>query len=80
MWSLGCIAAELFLGFVLYPGSCEYEMIWSITQTLLPGYFLSAGLKTSQFYRKTWPNLWKLMTPHEYTRIPWIDYMFSSLE
>uniref|UniRef100_A0A8C9Z977 Protein kinase domain-containing protein n=1 Tax=Sander lucioperca TaxID=283035 RepID=A0A8C9Z977_SANLU len=68
MWSLGCIAAELFLGFPLYPGSCDYERIWKITQTQgqLPGYFLSAGHKTSQFYRKTWPNMWKLMTPHEY--------------
>lgn len=27
MWSLGCIAAELFLGFVLYPGNCEYDMV-----------------------------------------------------
>ncbi len=82
MWSLGCIAAELFLGYALYPGSCEYEMIWYITQTQgqLPGYFLSTGLKTRQFYRKTWPNMWKLMTPHEYAGIPWIDCMFSSLD
>uniref|UniRef100_A0A8C9Z8W4 Protein kinase domain-containing protein n=1 Tax=Sander lucioperca TaxID=283035 RepID=A0A8C9Z8W4_SANLU len=45
MWSLGCIAAELFLGFPLYPGSCDYERIWKITQTQgqLPGYFLSYG-------------------------------------
>uniref|UniRef100_A0A8C9ZCY2 Protein kinase domain-containing protein n=1 Tax=Sander lucioperca TaxID=283035 RepID=A0A8C9ZCY2_SANLU len=44
MWSLGCIAAELFLGFPLYPGSCDYERIWKITQTQgqLPGYFLKA--------------------------------------
>ncbi len=82
MWSLGCIAAELFLGYALYPGSCEYEMIWHITQTQgqLPGYFLSTGLKTRQFYRKTWPNMWKLMTPHEYAGISRIDCMFSSLD
>jgi dual specificity protein kinase YAK1 len=24
MWSLGCIAAELFLGLPLYPGASEY--------------------------------------------------------
>lgn len=66
MWSLGCIAAELFLGFPLYPGSCDYEMIWKITQTQgqLPGYFLSAGLKTSQFYRKT-----KYVETHDATRV-----------
>lgn len=82
MWSLGCIAAELFLGFPLYPGCCEYETIWQITQTQgpLPGYFLSAGLKTSHFYRKTWPNMWKLKTSHEYGRIAWIDCRFSSLD
>uniref|UniRef100_A0A8D0AY09 Protein kinase domain-containing protein n=1 Tax=Sander lucioperca TaxID=283035 RepID=A0A8D0AY09_SANLU len=62
MWSLGCIAAELFLGFPLYPGSCDYERIWKITQT--------QGQLPGQFYRKTWPNMWKLMTPHEYGCIP----------
>uniref|UniRef100_A0A8C9ZGX3 Protein kinase domain-containing protein n=1 Tax=Sander lucioperca TaxID=283035 RepID=A0A8C9ZGX3_SANLU len=50
MWSLGCIAAELFLGFPLYPGSCDYERIWKITQTQgqLPGYFLSYGHKIKE--------------------------------
>lgn len=32
MWSLGCIAAELFLGHVLYPGDCEYDMVSVKTQ------------------------------------------------
>ena len=27
MWSLGCVAAELFLGDLLYPGCCEYDMV-----------------------------------------------------
>uniref|UniRef100_A0A3Q3EDQ2 Protein kinase domain-containing protein n=1 Tax=Labrus bergylta TaxID=56723 RepID=A0A3Q3EDQ2_9LABR len=45
MWSLGCIAAELFLGHPLYPGSCEYQMLQFMIQTQgqLPGYFLSYG-------------------------------------
>jgi dual specificity protein kinase YAK1 len=25
MWSLGCIAAELFLGIPIFPGSSEYD-------------------------------------------------------
>uniref|UniRef100_A0A4W6EAR8 Protein kinase domain-containing protein n=1 Tax=Lates calcarifer TaxID=8187 RepID=A0A4W6EAR8_LATCA len=72
MWSLGCIVAELFLGFPLYPGKYEYEIIWHIIQTQgpLPEYFLSAGLHTSHFYKKTWPNLWELITPYECRCIP----------
>lgn len=27
MWSLGCVVAELFLGWPLYPGSSEYDQI-----------------------------------------------------
>lgn len=31
MWSLGCLAAELYLGTLLYPGVNDYDMV-SITQ------------------------------------------------
>jgi len=27
MWSLGCVVAELFLGWPLYPGSSEYDQV-----------------------------------------------------
>ena len=27
MWSLGCVAAELFLGWPLYPGPSEYDQV-----------------------------------------------------
>lgn len=30
MWSVGCIAAELFLGTLFFPGSCEYDMLYRI--------------------------------------------------
>ena len=30
MWSLGCVVAELFLGWPLYPGSSEYDQIRSV--------------------------------------------------
>ncbi|GMS82609.1 hypothetical protein PENTCL1PPCAC_4784, partial [Pristionchus entomophagus] len=33
MWSLGCVATELFLGWPLYPGSSEYDQIRYIVQT-----------------------------------------------
>lgn len=31
MWSLGCVVAELFLGWPLYPGSSEYDQIRYVT-------------------------------------------------
>ena len=34
MWSLGCIAAELFLGLPLFPGSSEYNQISRIVEML----------------------------------------------
>lgn len=34
MWSLGCVIAELFLGWPLYPGASEYDQV---TQKLLLG-------------------------------------------
>ncbi|KAJ4934500.1 hypothetical protein JOQ06_007293 [Pogonophryne albipinna] len=82
MWSLCCIAVELFLGSPLYPGSCEYDMICKITQTQgeMPGHLLNAGLKTRKFYLNTCPNKWTLMTPHEYGGMSVIDGMFSSLD
>ena len=30
MWSLGCVAAELFLGWPLFPGASEYDQVWLI--------------------------------------------------
>lgn len=34
MWSLGCIAAELFLGLPLFPGSSEYNQVGRIVEML----------------------------------------------
>lgn len=30
MWSLGCVAVELFLGTPLYPGSNSYNMVGTV--------------------------------------------------
>lgn len=32
MWSLGCIAVELFLGLPLFPGTSEYNQITRIVE------------------------------------------------
>ncbi|XP_055363173.1 homeodomain-interacting protein kinase 3 isoform X2 [Betta splendens] len=52
MWSLGCVIAELFLGWPLYPGALEYDQIRYISQTQgLPGeHLLNAGTKTLRFF------------------------------
>ncbi|XP_072340375.1 homeodomain-interacting protein kinase 2 isoform X1 [Scyliorhinus torazame] len=65
MWSLGCVIAELFLGWPLYPGASEYDQIRYISQTQgLPAeYLLSAGTKTTRFFNRdpdsSYP-LWRL--------------------
>ncbi|XP_053279981.1 homeodomain-interacting protein kinase 1 [Pleuronectes platessa] len=70
MWSLGCVIAELFLGWPLYPGASEYDQIRYISQTQgLPAeYLLSAGTKTCRFFNRgpdsSYP-LWRLKTPAE---------------
>jgi len=34
MWSLGCIAVELFLGLPLYPGNSEHDQAVRIVESL----------------------------------------------
>ncbi|XP_069384118.1 homeodomain-interacting protein kinase 2 isoform X3 [Paralichthys olivaceus] len=71
MWSLGCVIAELFLGWPLYPGASEYDQIRYISQTQgLPAeYLLSAGTKTTRFFNRdpdsTYP-LWRLKTQEDH--------------
>ncbi|XP_043921534.1 homeodomain-interacting protein kinase 2-like [Protopterus annectens] len=71
MWSLGCIAAEIFMGCQLYPGTSEYEQLLFITQTqgMPEECMLNAGVKTECFFRRIsdcgHPS-WRLKTPDEY--------------
>lgn len=48
MWSLGCIAVELFLGLPLFPGTSEYNQITRIVEML--GYVLSLHAMQSHVY------------------------------
>ncbi|KAJ8002796.1 hypothetical protein DPEC_G00162690 [Dallia pectoralis] len=71
MWSLGCVMAELFLGWPLYPGALEYDQIRYISQTQgLPGeQLLNAGTKTSRFFCKVSDSpypAWRLKTTEEH--------------
>ncbi|TCD69830.1 dual specificity protein kinase yak1 [Steccherinum ochraceum] len=52
MWSLGCIAVELFLGLPLFPGTSEYNQITRIVEMLglPPQQMLDVGKQTAQFF------------------------------
>ncbi|KAH9505246.1 Homeodomain-interacting protein kinase 2, partial [Bulinus truncatus] len=92
MWSLGCVIAELFLGWPLYPGSSEYDQIRYISQTQgLPAeHMLSAATKTNRFFVRdnsdgSYP-FWRLKSPEEHemeTKIKSKEarkYIFNCLE
>ncbi|KAJ7072138.1 kinase-like domain-containing protein [Mycena amicta] len=51
MWSLGCIAVELFLGLPLFPGTSEYNQLTRIVEMLglPPQSMLNTGKQTAQF-------------------------------
>ena len=70
MWSLGCVVAELFLGWPLYPGSSEYDQIRYISQTqgVPPEHMLNNASKTPKFFyrdRESSYPFWRLRTPEE---------------
>lgn len=60
MWSLGCIAVELFLGLPLFPGTSEYNQLTRIIEMLgmPPQSMLNLGKQTNQFFDsfETWNN------------------------
>ncbi|XP_038162661.1 homeodomain-interacting protein kinase 3 isoform X2 [Cyprinodon tularosa] len=71
MWSLGCVIAELFLGWPLYPGALEYDQIRYISQTQgLPGeHLLNTGAKTARFFCKESDSpyaAWRLKSTDEH--------------
>ncbi|KAF7699392.1 hypothetical protein HF521_004134 [Silurus meridionalis] len=71
MWSLGCVIAELFLGWPLYPGALEYDQIRYISQTqgLPSDNLLNLGTKTSRFFCRESETLyaaWRLKSTEEH--------------
>ncbi|GFH22245.1 uncharacterized protein HaLaN_19678 [Haematococcus lacustris] len=55
MWSLGCVAAELFLGLPLFPGASEHDLLVRIMETLrpLPAWLLAEAKHTDKYFRRT---------------------------
>ena len=91
MWSLGCVVAELFLGWPLYPGSSEYDQIRYISQTQgLPSErMLNSATKTIKFFYRDMESsypFWRLKTPEEHELETGIKskearkYIFNCLE
>uniref|UniRef100_A0A8B9QPH0 non-specific serine/threonine protein kinase n=1 Tax=Apteryx owenii TaxID=8824 RepID=A0A8B9QPH0_APTOW len=64
VWSLGCVMAELHLGWPLYPGGSEYDQVRYIceTQGLPRGGLLHAARKAHRFFRRA---------PHPDAAGPW---------
>uniref|UniRef100_A0A8C6Z5K5 Protein kinase domain-containing protein n=1 Tax=Nothoprocta perdicaria TaxID=30464 RepID=A0A8C6Z5K5_NOTPE len=68
VWSLGCVLAELHLGWPLYPGGSEYDQVRYIceTQGLPRGALLQAARKAHRFFRRPPApdaGAWQLKTP-----------------
>uniref|UniRef100_A0A8C8VHU6 non-specific serine/threonine protein kinase n=1 Tax=Pelusios castaneus TaxID=367368 RepID=A0A8C8VHU6_9SAUR len=91
MWSLGCVIAELFLGWPLYPGALEYDQIRYISQTQgLPGeQLLNMGTKTARFFCRETDvpySGWRLKTLEEHEAETGMKskearkYIFNSLD
>jgi len=53
MWSLGCIAAELYLGEPIFPGSSEFDQLYKIVSFIgcIPNYMLKNGKNTNKYYK-----------------------------
>lgn len=54
MWSLGCVAAELFLGLPIFPGSSEYDLLARICETIgmPPADMLAKAPNASKFFTR----------------------------
>jgi serine/threonine protein kinase len=52
MWSIGCIAAELYLGEPLLPGMCEYDQLFKIIQLIgePPEYLIKQGRNANKYF------------------------------
>lgn len=55
MWSLGCILAELYTGYPLFPGENEQEQLWCIMEIcgLPPAAFLDRSSRRRVFFDST---------------------------
>ena len=75
MWSLGCVAAELFLGLPLFPAAGELDLLSRMTDVLgpLPDRLIVEGKHAAKYYKEFhMENLgcsYRLRTPQEFCEI-----------
>ena len=57
MWSLGCVAAELFLGLPILPGVHEHDQLLRIIEMIgdTPDWMLDQGTKSAKYFMKFVP-------------------------
>ncbi|KAA8587177.1 hypothetical protein FQN60_001013 [Etheostoma spectabile] len=71
VWSLGCIAAEMLMGTVLFPGCDSYDMMRHINLIVgkAPDRILNDGMYTRQYFRPKYhiwnPPFWTFMSSLE---------------
>ncbi|XP_024433222.2 homeodomain-interacting protein kinase 4 [Desmodus rotundus] len=92
VWSLGCVMAELHLGWPLYPGNNEYDQVRYIceTQGLPKPHLLHAARKAHHFFKRNphpdATNPWQLKSSADYlaeTKVHPLErrkYMLKSLD
>ena len=58
MWSLGCVAAELFVGLPILPGVHEHDQLVRISEMIaaIPDWMLDQGAKSTKYYMKYVPR------------------------
>eukprot|EP00554_Chaetoceros_debilis_P012904 CAMPEP_0194113940 /NCGR_PEP_ID=MMETSP0150-20130528/18436_1 /TAXON_ID=122233 /ORGANISM="Chaetoceros debilis, Strain MM31A-1" /LENGTH=933 /DNA_ID=CAMNT_0038804005 /DNA_START=497 /DNA_END=3295 /DNA_ORIENTATION=- len=72
MWSLGCVAAELFLGLPILPGVHEHDQLGRIDEMIggIPDWMLYQGKKTNKYFSHNDEGKepsWKLKTREEFS-------------
>ncbi|XP_065185331.1 homeodomain-interacting protein kinase 2-like [Sycon ciliatum] len=65
VWSLGCVIAELFLGWPLFPGASEYMQMKYIVETvgMVPPCMIEESAKRRKFFRQNFSG-WMLNPSH----------------
>ncbi|XP_063758740.1 homeodomain-interacting protein kinase 3-like [Eleginops maclovinus] len=88
-WSLGTVMAEMLLGFPLFPGRNEYDVLRYIIDLLgkPPKELLNIALNTALYFKEISKKMhWTFMTPNEYQSKTmqkakeYREYRFCSLE
>ena len=63
MWSLGCIMAELYTGYPLFPGENEVEQLACIMEVRGPGCLPANTLRAGNFCSQTPGGIWLAVEP-----------------